>query len=246
MERRMTKVELPIKDNNEALQKFKDIIKQEFEKEVDLRFKNNADLRERFLKIADNCKTNNIAWFLRKYIIYQLTMNLDIEKLKVYDIFGCLKNDFPLEALNVFINDGHALNLLAANVEFVTPYDSIHGLSSFISPMEFCIFENNVKEKSKRVSKKASSMKKYYIRGLDIRLLAFTGFSRKIGRLQYNKGKDAFQFYTSKNLDEILSIIQNVTSDSIEIVEVETNDSSYPVVNMIVVRMEEIRNKITG
>ena len=35
-------------------------------------------------------------------------------------------------------------------------------------------------------------MKKYYIRGLDVRLLAFTGFSGKIGKLQYNKGKDAF------------------------------------------------------
>lgn len=156
MERRMTKVELPIKGYNEALQKFKVIIQQEFEKEVDLRFENNADLREQFLKITDNCKTNDIAWLFRKYIIYQLTMNLDIEKLKVYDIFGCLKNDFPLEALNVFINDGHALNLLAANIKFETPYDSIHGLSSFISPMEFCIFENNVKKETKRLQKTSS------------------------------------------------------------------------------------------
>lgn len=93
--------------------------------------------------------------------------------------------------------------------------------------------------------KRYKKKRKYFIRGIDISVLAYAGFSRKIGRIQYNKAIDAFQFYTSKNLDEILCIIQCITSDSIEIVAIGTNDINFPVVNMIVVgKRKEVRQKI--
>ncbi len=52
-------------------------------------------------------------------------------------------------------------------------------------------------------------------------------FEKVCGKFQYNKKHEAYQFYTVKNLDEILDDIKHITSKDVTITRTWVNDSTY-------------------
>lgn len=93
--------------------------------------------------------------------------------------------------------------------------------------------------------KKQKEKRKYFIRGLGIGALNYGRLQRRIGKVQYNAKKDAFQFHTHSHLDEIIDVIREITSGSIEIDCVDVKDKKHRIANIIIVgRKKEFRDSI--
>lgn len=143
----LTNVDLPIKDKKEALEKFKQIIEDEFKEEVDYVLSNNLLLKENLLEDKNVELKANLYWFINKYIIYQQTMGLTLDSFKKYDLLGNIKDYFPLEAFNIIIDRGFALNIMACGVKVGTAYDRLDRFNDeLLTIIEMVAFENKYKK----------------------------------------------------------------------------------------------------
>lgn len=139
----LTNVDLPIKDKKEALEKFKQIIEDEFKEEVDYVLSNNLLLKENLLEDKNVELKANLYWFINKYIIYQQTMGLTLDSFKRCDLLGNVKDYFSLEAFNIIIDRGFALNVIACGVKVETAYDRLDKFNNeLFSLIEILAFEN--------------------------------------------------------------------------------------------------------
>lgn len=135
--------DLPIKDKKETLMKFKQIIENEFKEEIDYVLNNNLLLKENLLESNNVELKVNLYWFINKYIIYQQTMGLTLDSFKKCDLLGNIKDYFPLEAFNIIINRGFALNIMACGVKVETVYDRLDKFNNeLFSLIEILAFEN--------------------------------------------------------------------------------------------------------
>lgn len=139
----LTNVDLPIKDKKEALEKFKQIIENEFKEEIDYVLKSNLLSKESLLEPNNVELKVNLYWFINKYIIYQQTMGLTLDSFKRCDLLGNVKDYFPLEAFNIIIDRGFALNAIACGVKVETAYDRLDKFNNELFLLiEILAFEN--------------------------------------------------------------------------------------------------------
>ena len=143
----LTNADLPIKDKKEALMKFKQIIENEFKEEIDYVLNNNLLLKENLLESNNVELKVNLYWFINKYIIYQQTMGLTLDSFKRCDLLGNIKDCFPLEAFNIIIDRGFALNVIACGVKVETAYDRLDRFNNeLLTIIEMAAFEKKYKK----------------------------------------------------------------------------------------------------
>lgn len=143
----LTNVDLPIKDKKEALEKFKQIIENEFKEEIDYVLKSNLLSKESLLEPNNVELKVNLYWFINKYIIYQQTMGLTLDSFKKCDLLGNIKDYFPLEAFNIIIDRGFALNIMACGVKVETAYDRLDRFNDeLLTIIEMVAFESKYKK----------------------------------------------------------------------------------------------------
>lgn len=127
--------------------KFKQIIENEFKEEIDYVLNNNLLLKENLLESNNVELKVNLYWFINKYIIYQQTMGLTLDSFKRCDLLGNIKDYFPLEAFNIIIDRGFALNVIACGVKVETAYDRLDRFNNeLLTIIEMAAFEKKYKK----------------------------------------------------------------------------------------------------
>lgn len=88
---------------------------------------------------------------------------------------------------------------------------------------------------------KKEQIHKYFIKGNVVKELQIA-FENALGeKFQYCAYNHAFQFYTKKSLNEIISLIQSVTRTPINVKETHTYDRNYK--NTIMIEVSEVSPK---